>query len=144
MTTLDDLSASLPNGFHDAEMLKLEIDYTKREAILTLDVWVAESMESAERESYRMAELTFSGLLFWVTEPPDLNYPYDVVGSVRIDTGSMDTLKDADAIKLPPIPEGAFVNWIYSADWNSRIFVAAEGASLKWIGSQTVRHYPCP
>ena len=69
--TFDDLAISLPNGFHDAELKSIMIDYTRREARLILDIWVADDVSMEEREAYRPAEVTLSGLLFWVSEPPD-------------------------------------------------------------------------
>jgi hypothetical protein len=37
--TLDELAVSLPNGFHDAELKTLALDYERREARLVLDLW---------------------------------------------------------------------------------------------------------
>ena len=137
--TLDDLALSLPNGFHDAELEKLTIDYAKAEARLILDVWVAEDMNPREREAYRLAEVTLFGLLFWVTDPPDARYPYQMAGSKRIDSGPMDTLTKNDLLKLLPVTADAFVNWIFVSDWNAFIYVAAQDTMLKWLGKRTVR-----
>jgi hypothetical protein len=139
MMTFDDLAISLPSGFHDAELKSLTIDYTKREARLILDVWVADDLNSEEREAYRLAEVILSGLLFWVSEPPDVRYPFNKAGGKRIDIGPMKLLKERDFVKLPPIPDDAFVNWIFVSDWNAFIYVAAQDAALKWLGEKTVR-----
>ncbi len=138
MTTLDDLSASLPNGFHDAELQRLVIDYMKREAKFIVDIWVGD-MGTEQREVYRLAEVTLSGLLFWVSEPPDANYLYDVAGGERIDIGSLAELKERGTLKLPPVPEYAFANWIFLTEWNTFHYVAAQSAGLIWIGDKTVR-----
>ena len=143
MTTLDQLCASLPNGFHDAEMLKTSIDYTKQEARLVLDVWVGD-MQSVDREAYRLAEVTLTGLYYWVVEPPHPDYPFhgDSGGSGEtINIRSMNDFKSPDDLKLPSVPVGIFANYIFVSDWNSYIFVAAKDTSLVWLGDKTVRNY---
>jgi hypothetical protein len=138
--TLDEIAASIPNGFHDAELNSLTIDYAKREARLILDIWVADDQENPEElESYRPAEVTLSGLVFWVSEPPDPRYPYGKPGAQRIDIGPLATLERKETLHLPPVPPGAFANWVFVTDWNAFVYVAAEGARLKWLGSRTVR-----
>jgi hypothetical protein len=140
LTTLDDLSASLPNGFHDAELQRLEIDYMKREAKFIVDIWVGD-MGTEQREVYRLAEVTLSGLLFWVSEPPDASYPYDVAGGERIDIGSLAALKERGNLKLPPIPNDAFENYIFLTEWNACHYIAAQDARLIWLGENTLREY---
>lgn len=135
-TTLDDLSATLPNGFHDAELQRLLIDYTKREAKIIADIWIAD-MTTDQREAYRLAEITLSGLLFWVSEPPDAKYPFDATGGERIDVGPLTELSNKSSLKLPPIPDGAFANWVFLTEWNAFIYVAAREATLKWLGERT-------
>jgi hypothetical protein len=142
MDTLDEISASIPNGFHDAQLLKLVLDYTKREVQLTLDVWIAESLEPEEKEAYRLALLTLYGLHFWVCEAPEEGDPNPSPNGASIDICSMDRIMDANQRKLPSVPPGVFVNWIYVNDWNTYMFVGAETASLTWLGNRTVRHYP--
>jgi hypothetical protein len=135
--TLDDLSASLPNGFHDANFLRLTIDYQKAEAQLVLDVWVAESLDEDEREAYRLAELTLSGLLYWVAEPPSGREPLADARGERIDIGPLIAVEQAK--NLPALPHGAFANYIFLVYSNTFIYVAARDAALKWIGEKRLR-----
>jgi hypothetical protein len=62
------LISSLPNGLRDAELETVTLDFKKRKASLELDVWVG---DEEELEAYRHAQVTLSGLLVWVSEPPD-------------------------------------------------------------------------
>jgi len=39
---LEDIENGLPNGFHDAFLQRVIIDYAKREATLNVSVWVGE------------------------------------------------------------------------------------------------------
>ncbi len=133
--TLDVLSASIPNGLHDAELKTLAIDYVKREVRLSLNISVGDldAVAEAEREAYRHAEVILSGLIYYVCEPPDAGYPYDRGGSVRIDIGAMQTLTQPASMTLPPVPTTAFVNWIFVNEWNAFIYVAAQDARLRWL-----------
>jgi hypothetical protein len=135
--TLDDLYASLPNGFHDANFLRLTIDYQKAEAQLVLDVWVAESLDDDEREAYRLAELTLSGLLYWIAEPPNDGGPLDNVLEERIDMGPLSAVEKAR--NFPALPHGAFANYIFLVYSNTFIYVAARDAALQWIGEKRLR-----
>lgn len=141
MTPFDKIEASLPNGFHDAELQKLVIDYMTMEAQVTLDIWIGQMNDPGLRESYRQAILTLSGLVFWINDAPSSDYAYDVGGGIRIDSGSIVSLEEGQKAHLPPIPSDAFGNYFYVNDWNSSIFFAAKDASLTWIGDRTVRHH---
>jgi hypothetical protein len=137
--TLDDLSAALPNGFHDAELQRLMIDYTKQKAHFIVDIWVGD-MSTEQHEAYRLAEITLSGLIFWVSEPPDAAYRNDAAGGETIDIGPFEGFNGQTAVKLPPpVPDGAFANRIFLTGRNSFHYVAAYNAALVWLGNQTIR-----
>ena len=110
--TLETIAAELPNGFHDARLRTLSIDYVSRRATLDLRVWVGDSDApvEAEREAYRPITLSISGLLWCAVEPPRT-----VAGGAGdelwIDAGPMSSLKDKPA--LPVVPDGAFAWWIF-------------------------------
>lgn len=50
--TLEELSRSLPNGLHDAELHRVTIDYATRSVQLVLKAWVG---RPEKREVYRPA-----------------------------------------------------------------------------------------
>lgn len=133
--TLDDLDASLPNGFHDAELNALSIDYVKAQLRLSLDIWVGDmnAPPGNAREAYRQADVLLSGLIYCVCEAPDAQYPFAGAHSITIDIGAIHQLKTPPAMNLPPVPEAAFANWIYVKDWNAFIYVAAQDARLEWL-----------
>lgn len=136
--TLDEMAASLPNGLHDAELATVAIDFTRGEVRLTLDIWIGDDEET---EAYRQAEVTLCGLVYWVSEAPDARYLYGDTDAVRIDVGPLTQLDAAKRAKLPPAPADAFSNYIFVADWNAFIYVAARSAALQWCGERTVRTY---
>ena len=136
--TFDELTASLPNGVHDAELEKVEVDFTKREARLQLDLWVG---DDEDKEAYRRGLVTLTGVLFWVCEPPDPGYPFGRPESVRIDGGPLSKDFPNRQPALPPVPPNVFINWLFVNEWNAFIYFAASDASLTWLGDRTVREY---
>jgi hypothetical protein len=132
--TLDDLAASLPNGFHDSKLKAVSIDYVNRSASLELDIWICEleAASDSEREKYRPGQVRLSGLIFWVCEPPGIGYPYDIGRRLRIDVGAIQTLATPPSMPLPSAPVECFTNWIFVAEWNAFIYLAARDAQLTW------------
>jgi hypothetical protein len=127
--TLEEIENTLPNGFHDARINKINLDYAKRVATFYLEIWVADSEEET-RENYRAAKLTLSGLLFCVIEAPDPKYPYHEEKALWVDAGSS-KLGDLSLTQLPePLPSGAFTHWFFVNDWNAFIHVAATDAQI--------------
>jgi hypothetical protein len=133
--TIDELDALLPNGLHDAKLESVAIDFGARTARLDLDIWVG---DDEEREAYRRAQITLSGLLFWVSEPPDPLYPFSSPRAMWIDAGPLTDKIPEKQPALPPIPQAAFANWIFVRDWNSFIYVAAIDSSLTWLGEGAI------
>ncbi|MCM3900340.1 MAG: hypothetical protein ND866_01395 [Pyrinomonadaceae bacterium] len=133
--TLEELADTLPDGFHDAQISSVSIDYIKREAKLIIDLSVGDPSSEKEelRDAYREGELKLSGLLYWVIEPPDANYPYRESKQLWVDAGALGSASFKPSVKLPePLPAGAFASWIFVQDWNSFMFIAAMDASLVW------------
>ncbi len=134
MTTLDDIDQTLPNGFHDATLIAVALDFAKHEARLKLDIWVGnlDSSDDTVREAHRPAEVVLTGLLYWVSEPPESSLSDEEPSAPRIDTGKIEELPSPPT-KLPSIPSDAFRNYIYVFDWNSFIYLAARDASFSWL-----------
>jgi hypothetical protein len=132
--TLRELSETLPNGFHDAVVHTVTLDYSKHEVKFDIAVWVGElgAKDEAKREAYRNGELILSGVAFCVIEPPDPTYPYDKKDGIIIDTGEVRSLSKPPALQLPPVPEGLFLNWVYVREWNSFMYVVARNAQFLW------------
>lgn len=129
--TLEEIADSLPNGFHDARIYSISINYVRREVSIDLEIWVAESQEDSE--VYRGAELKLLDFLFCVIEPPDAAYPYHHGKALWVDAGSGQDARRSPATELPDsLPKGAFVHWFFVNDWNAFIHVAAMNARISW------------
>ena len=129
--TFDDLERSLPNGLHDAELLRLRIDYAALEAVIdvSIDIGDSEAKESQDDSSYRSARITFSGLQFVVIDPPDRFS--DRAGVSRIDAGTGQP--PTAPAKMPPLSEDSFLFWLFLSDSNNFIRIAARSTALDWL-----------
>jgi hypothetical protein len=110
--TFEEVAASLPNGFHDAELQRFEMDYVHRTLRFDLVIWIGDMDDSRRRERYRPARLTLDDVAFLVIEPPDINYPWLKAGPIRIDAGEGQPHQSSST--LPVAPAGTRTTWITS------------------------------
>jgi hypothetical protein len=130
---LGELAKSLPNGFHDSELRRFEMDYTTRQVTCDLDVWIGRLSTPGERELYRSARLTLGGVAYFSIDPPDERDPWLRPGPVTIDAGIGEPVRGP--FKSPAPPVGSFRGYFYVGELNAFVhFVAAE-ASLEWRGN---------
>jgi hypothetical protein len=127
--TLEELEASLPNGLHDAELLTLQVDYARYEAVIdvNVDVGVGEA-----EDLYRPARLTFSDVQFVFIDPPTAGR-HDA-GPSMIDTGTGQP--STAPLSVPEIPSDCFLCWIFVVNWNSFIRIAARNVAHQWLGER--------
>ena len=126
--TLAEISSSLPNGFHDAKLMTLDVDFSARVLNLRLAIWVGDMAVPTTRERYRPAQVYVSGLQFMVIEPPDSRYPF-LKGPLTVD------LMDADAslAVLGSLTPESFAARLYVGQWNAFIHIGALDARLTWV-----------
>lgn len=134
MTTIPEIDATLPNGFHDAELQSCTIDYVGQTVTFDLEIWIGDLSSDNEqvRERYRRARLVVTGLAFCHLEMPDPTYPFQEAGPLRIDLSD----PDPQLPDLRKLPEGAFASRFYVSNWNAFIQLAGRDASLSWIGDE--------
>ena len=135
--TLEEVAASLPNGFHDAELQRFEMDYVHRTLRFDLVVWIGD--DSRGRETYRSTRLTLDDVAFLVIEPPDTNYPWITPGPIRIDAGEGQPAQSSST--LPTAPPGTHTAWVYLEQMNRYLLFATSSASLEWTGPEQDRHW---
>lgn len=141
--TFNELAYTLPNGFHDAELHRIEMDYLTRTLRLHLVVWIGDMDDPPRREAYRPALVTLKDVAYLIIEPPDFEvrqqgeYPWRERGNIRIDAGE-GPVSESNTI-VPPAPEGTTANWMYIDDFNRYLFFAAGDSSLEWTGAEEIR-----
>lgn len=133
--TIEEIRRSLPNGFHDSDILGIQIDYLRGEVIFLMDIDLS-SPDMEVDESSRIGELKLSGLLYCVIEPPAYALAKEYIFcedrlSVVSDSSDFSLLKECP--KLPkPIPDGGFRHWFFISSHNCFIYVAAMNAAFQW------------
>lgn len=136
--TLEELENTLPNGFHDAEIKRIAVDYELRKATLEVAVWVGEMDDPPEqREAYKNGHVVISGLFFLVMEPPDAKRPFN--GShLRID--GCDMRKNLESELLKTLPADAFFRSFWVNEWNAFIHIAARDAQISWVSEGEITY----
>ena len=135
--TFKEVAASLPNGFHDAELQRFEMDYVHRTLRFDLLVWIGDMDDPRRRELYRQACLTLDDVAFLVIEPPDVTYPWLKAGRIRIDAGEGQPPQSSST--LPVAPAGTRTTRIYLGELNTFLLFSAGNASLEWTGPEVDR-----
>lgn len=131
--TLKEIADTLPNGFHDAQINNISIDYVKREVTLALEIWVSDSLQD-DSDMYRSAELKLLQFLFVVIEPPDAKYDYHEEKPLWVDAVSGEPPMRSATTELPALlPAGAFTYSFFVHDWNAFIHLAAIDASISLL-----------
>lgn len=125
--TIDDISQTLPNGFHDAQLLGVRIDFEHEMASIDLAVDVS-NPDTISHVRSRRGHLNLTGLVYFVVEPPDETYSYDqqLISSDSSNFSELVTLPE-----LPTVPNGSFAHWFYSSA-NNFLYVAAANAEFEW------------
>jgi len=135
--TFKEVAVSLPNGFHDAELQRFEMEYVHRTLRFDLLVWIGDMDDPRRRELYRQARLTLDDVAFLVIEPPDVNSPWLKAGRIRIDAGEGQPPQSSST--LPVAPAGTRTTWIYLGELNRFLLFSAGNASLEWTGPEENR-----
>lgn len=129
--TLEQIETTLPGGFHDARVRRVDIDYQARSARIDLvvDVGDPESEHLGDRDAWRAAQLVLQDLLFVVFEPPATR-PEAYAGEAWITSSGPATAGQRE--RLPALPDGFFCHAFFASNWKAFLFAAARDAVLSW------------
>jgi len=129
--TLAQIETTLPGGFHDARLRRVDIDYRARAARLdlVLDAGDPDSDEIGDRDAWRAAHLVLTDVLFMVFEPPATRLEA-YAGEAWITSSAPATADQRE--RLPAVPAGFFCHAFFASNWNAHLFAAARDARLEW------------
>jgi hypothetical protein len=139
---IDDVKGSLPNAFHDSEILNINLDFDRQTATFLMDIDLCDPEEEVEVTS-RKGLLHLSGLLFFVLEPPGpvferptKSFTSDYLPSsdklwISADSSDFSLLKTCPTLP-EPLPKNAFKHWFFDSNNNNFIYLAAMNASFVW------------
>ncbi|WP_306601067.1 hypothetical protein [Geothrix sp. 21YS21S-2] len=132
---LDSLLGQPHATFHDAVIERIEVDYLRKVAVihLQIDEWNPDASSLEDRERKIPGTLTVSGLLYFVMEPPDENYPFQANDGLWISEDEITPRTPGVSARLPwNLPEEAFVHRLFVNEWNSFIYLAGTHAEFVW------------
>jgi hypothetical protein len=129
--TLDDIVNPLPWGLHDAYIENLAIDWLSQTLTLTARLAMSEHQDLDQR-----ARITVEGLVFCAIDPPEIDpaHGYDPLTpeGLWINFGS-GAANAESAKRLPQVPAGTFLNWMFVHSWNRFIHICGASAKLEWL-----------
>jgi hypothetical protein len=134
--TLATIEDSLPWGLHDAYLEALAIDWPNAKLTLTVRVMMTEHQDMDQR-----AAIIVTGLVFCAIDPP-----HKTVSPSRTRASSKGLWIDAgegagnDEIRarLPAIPDGCFLHWLFDTRAGRFIHICGRRAELEWIEREPV------
>lgn len=133
---IDEIKKSLPNGFHDAEILRICIDYLNEVADFLIDIDLS-SQDANIAVLSRRGLLKLNGLLYCIIDASksSSSIPKYIAGEDKLwiasDSSNFSVLTDCP--QLPdPLPENSFRHWFFITSHNSFIYLAAMDASFEW------------
>jgi len=137
--TIHDVEAQLPWGFHDADLLRYEVDFENQSAAFYFRIPVDE-----HQTRVRPGRLDVDGLYFVAVTPP-MNEDFD--DRLWIDSSSDNWGEDPTT--LPPIPGGHFLHSFFRNESGMYIHIVAREAAFQWLGDEVLAgedrptlHYP--
>lgn len=133
---LTELSATLPNGLHDAELVSIAHNYATRvaEIICKLDL---SSPDSVDQTGMRSARLVFSEVKFLAIDPPDPTRDYANCSSLFINS------QESTPELLPSLPQykkelgSTAIYSIYADELNGFIHIAYGSVDFEWLDGTT-------
>lgn len=127
--TPDAIIAQLPNGFHDAVLQELGVDFAKAEARLKFEflVGMPDAETEEEREAMRPGVLWLMGVTSTTIEPPSAGYQFSEGEGVYVD-GGFGAYPDDPA----PPDDGLVRLWLYISTWDARMMFTAKGSEVEW------------
>ncbi len=122
MTTIHELAADLPWGFHDAWLADIRVDYLRGFVTMALALdWGDDAPE------LRDATLTLSGVAMLSILAPDA---VDLENGMVVLDSSEGLPPEKEGLVWPAVPQGCFVHCFFVAPWNNYIVVYAKHATL--------------
>ena len=131
--TFEEIEDKLPNGFHDAEIRNIGIDFVGHSITIGMNLHVSEHGD-VDSERYRPGTLTVVSPYLFYLEAPDPRYPFVLDGS-PINASSY-SIEDGKDIKFVPllqrITSKATAFGFFLDDWNSYFNLAGASVEFSW------------
>jgi len=135
--TFEELDALYPNGFADAYIDSLVINYKNRSAEVRLNLR-RNPPDSPNAQEYQIAVLRLHGFYYFSIDQPDIERLWYPWRAIQINGYSEDPKQFPlfEHLKTK-LSLNAFCCRFYVHDWNSFIHIAAKDADFSWIAEET-------
>lgn len=127
--TIIEIEERLPNGFHDAKINRMYIEYVDRTLIIEINIIISEPND-VEIISKNVI-LNISGLVFCSIGLPDYSYNIPGFTEAWISASMSEKPKELTINKPFYHPDGAFEHYFYINNWNTYIVIVALDANLE-------------
>jgi hypothetical protein len=131
--TFEELELRLPNGFHDAAIREINLDFIGRSVVLGMDVLTG-GPGDPDPELCRPGTLKLSPAYLFFIEPPDPRYSFVPNGSaLKVDGDSVRAGQNVEVDRLSPmLPQNATKYRFFLEKWNAFLYLAGGGAEFSW------------
>lgn len=131
---INNIALSLPNGFHDAVLRSIMVDYDQACAAFTLSIWVG-TIEGERRQGtvdYREGVLCLDKLRFFAVDSTDFLLRNKKNKEILIDGGTYNDLPNQQQVLLPVVAQTKSFYWFFVSAFNSFIYVDALDATFQY------------
>jgi hypothetical protein len=136
--TFQELEEKLPNGFHDAAIREIKLDFLRRSVVLGMDLLTG-GPDDPDPELYRPGTLRVAPVYLFFIERPDPNYPFVPKGShLKVDGDSVKVGQNAEIDRLlPSFPPAATMYRFFLENWNAFLYLAGATVEFSWDNGET-------
>jgi hypothetical protein len=135
--TLEEISNTLPHGFHDATLDELHISYAARTITMRLTLWIGSKIvDGEEHDRLALVTVKLDDFQYYIIEPP--------VGAKLLDEHDHSTIDDRqwheDNPSLPKLGDGMFPFSFWVFNWMASIHLAAKSATMTYDDPQNEQY----
>ena len=136
--TFKEIEQELPNGFHDAAIRSVSVDFVSRSVLIEMDLHVGVAGDP-DPERYRPGTLAVISPYLFFIEPPDPRYQFVPSGSpLNVDGDSVKAGQCPEMDRLlPALPQGATAYRFFLEEWNSFLYLAGGSVTFSWRDLET-------
>ena len=131
--TFEEIDQELPNGFHDAKLRNISIDFVGRSVVIGIDLLVG-LPHTPNPEGYRAGALKVASSCLFFVEAPDPSYPFIPDGSaLNVDGDSVRAGQSAQVDELLLVlPKNATLYRFFLKEWNSFLYLGGASVEVSW------------
>ncbi len=131
--TFEELDKKLPNGFHDAKLHGISVDFAGASVVIRIGILTG-LPDTESPEGWRGATLTVRPAYLSYIERPDASYPFLPQGQpLNVDGSPVTAARDASIDELlRALPRGATTFRFFLEEWNSFLCVSGGSVDFSW------------